>query len=216
MMELIANKEEIRRASISKDDAVKMFANREIVAMIQAFGVGIGDTFDMDGIRYHKIVIMTDADVDGSHIATLLLTFFFRYMKEIVEAGYVYLAKPPLYSINKGQKKQYVYDESSLDKALAELIVDRKARGVSIDENDDRAKQAGVTISRFKGLGEMDAEQLWETTMNPESRVLIKVGVEDTERADAIFTKLMGEDVSLRKNFIQSEAKNATLEELDI
>ena len=194
----------------------KMFANKEIVAMIQAFGVGIGDTFDVDGLRYHKIVIMTDADVDGSHIATLLLTFFFRYMKEIVEGGYVYLAKPPLYSINKGQKKQYVYDESTLDVALADMIADRKERGVQIDENDDRAKQAGVTISRFKGLGEMDAEQLWETTMNPEHRVLIKVGVEDAERADAIFTKLMGDDVTLRKNFIQSEAKNATLEELDI
>ena len=194
----------------------KMFANKEIVAMIQAFGVGIGDTFDINGLRYHKIVIMTDADVDGSHIATLLLTFFFRYMKEVVEAGYIYLAKPPLYSINKGQKKQYVYDEASLDATLADLIAERKARGVTMDEADDRTKQAGVTISRFKGLGEMDAEQLCDTTMNPEHRVLIKVGVEDAERADAIFTKLMGEDVGLRKNFIQTEAKNAKLEELDI
>lgn len=194
----------------------KMFANKEIVAMIQAFGVGIGDSFDIDGLRYHKIVIMTDADVDGSHIATLLLTFFFRYMKEIVEGGHVYLAKPPLFSINKGQKKQYVYDEAELDKALADMIADRKARGVAVDENDDRTKQAGVTVSRFKGLGEMDAEQLWETTMNPENRVLIKVNVEDAERADAIFTKLMGDDVGLRKNFIQAEAKNAKLEELDI
>lgn len=194
----------------------KMFANKEIVAMIQAFGVGIGDTFDINGLRYHKIVIMTDADVDGSHIATLLLTFFFRYMKEIVEGGYVYLAKPPLFSINKGQKKQYVYDEPTLDSTIQEIIEDRKTRGVAIDENDDRTKQAGVTVSRFKGLGEMDAEQLWETTMSPENRVLIQVRVEDAERADAIFTKLMGDDVSLRKNFIQSEAKNAKLEELDI
>ena len=194
----------------------KMFANKEIVAMIQAFGVGIGDTFDINGLRYHKIVIMTDADVDGSHIATLLLTFFFRYMKEIVEAGYVYLAKPPLFSINKGQKKQYVYDESSLDEALGTIIASKQDRGVAVDKNEDRIKQAGVTVSRFKGLGEMDAEQLWETTMNPENRVLIKVNVEDAERADAIFTKLMGDDVSLRKNFIQSEAKNAKLEELDI
>ncbi len=194
----------------------KMFANKEIVAMIQAFGVSIGDTFDINGLRYHKIIIMTDADVDGSHIATLLLTFFFRYMKEVVEGGYVYLAKPPLFSINKGQKKQYVYDEPSLDEALEAMIVDKKTRGVAVDENDDRTKQAGVTVSRFKGLGEMDAEQLWETTMNPENRVLIKVNVEDAERADAIFTKLMGDDVSLRKNFIQSEAKHAKLEELDI
>ena len=194
----------------------KMFANKEIVAMIQAFGVGIGDAFDINGLRYHKIVIMTDADVDGSHIATLLLTFFFRYMKEVVEGGYVYLAKPPLYSINRGQKKQYVYDETALDEALTTIIEERKARGVAIDEAEDRTKQAGVTISRFKGLGEMDADQLWETTMNPENRVLIQVNVDDAERADAIFTKLMGDDVSLRKNFIQSEAKNAKLEELDI
>lgn len=194
----------------------KMFANKEIVAMIQAFGVGIGDAFDINGLRYHKIIIMTDADVDGSHIATLLLTFFFRYMKEVVEGGYVYLAKPPLYSINKGQKKQYVYDESTLDREIDGLIADRKARGVAVDGSDDRNKQAGVTVSRFKGLGEMDAEQLWETTMNPENRVLIQVNVEDAERADAVFTKLMGDDVSLRKNFIQAEAKNAKLEELDI
>lgn len=194
----------------------KMFANKEIVAMIQAFGVGIGDAFDINGLRYHKIIIMTDADVDGSHIATLLLTFLFRYMKEVVEGGYVYLAKPPLFSINKGQKKQYVYDEPSLEDAITELIAERKARGVSIDESEDRMKQAGVTVSRFKGLGEMDAEQLWETTMNPENRVLIKVNVDDAERADAIFTKLMGDDVTLRKAFIQTEAKNAKLEELDI
>ena len=194
----------------------KMFANKEIVAMIQAFGVGIGDSFDVNGLRYHKIIIMTDADVDGSHIATLLLTFFYRYMKEIVEGGYVYLAKPPLFSINKGQKKQYVYDEPSLESAIDALIADKKERGVAIDNDDERFKQAGVTVSRFKGLGEMDADQLWETTMNPENRVLIKVNVEDAERADAVFTKLMGDDVVLRKNFIQSEAKNAKLEELDI
>jgi DNA gyrase subunit B len=194
----------------------KMFANKEIVAMIQAFGVGIGDAFDMNGLRYHKIIIMTDADVDGSHIATLLLTFFFRYMKEVVEGGYVYLAKPPLFSINKGQKKQYVYDEPALDTAISDIIAERKARGVAINPEDDRFKQAGVTVSRFKGLGEMDADQLWETTMNPVNRVLTKVKVEDAEHADAIFTKLMGDDVSLRKNFIQSEAKNAKLEDLDI
>lgn len=194
----------------------KMFANKEIVAMIQAFGVGIGEQFDINGLRYHKIIIMTDADVDGSHIATLLLTFFFRYMREIVEGGYVYLAKPPLFSINRGQKKHYVYDEASLEGELNAIIEERKARGVAIDENEDRIKQAGVTVSRFKGLGEMDAEQLWETTMNPEHRVLIQVNVEDAERADAIFTKLMGDDVSLRKSFIQTEARNAKLEELDI
>ena len=194
----------------------KMFANKEIVAMIQAFGVGIGDQFDINGLRYHKIIIMTDADVDGSHIATLLLTFLFRYMKEVVEGGYVYLAKPPLYSINRGQKKIYAYDEDEKDKVLASLIADKKSRGTAIDDEQDVTKQAGVTISRFKGLGEMDADQLWETTMNPENRVLIQVSVEDAEEADAIFTRLMGDDVSLRKNFIQSWAKNANLEDLDI
>lgn len=194
----------------------KMFANKEIVAMIQAFGVGIGDQFDINGLRYHKIIIMTDADVDGSHIATLLLTFLFRYMKEVVEGGYVYLAKPPLYSINRGQKKIYAYDEAEKDKVLASLIAEKKERGTVIDDEQDVTKQAGVTISRFKGLGEMDADQLWETTMNPENRVLIQVSVEDAEEADAIFTRLMGDDVSLRKNFIQSWAKNANLEDLDI
>ena len=194
----------------------KMFANKEIVAMIQAFGVGIGDQFDINGLRYHKIIIMTDADVDGSHIATLLLTFLFRYMKEVVEGGYVYLAKPPLYSINRGQKKIYAYDEDEKDKVLASLIAEKKERGTVIDDEQDVTKQAGVTISRFKGLGEMDADQLWETTMNPENRVLIQVSVEDAEEADVIFTRLMGDDVSLRKNFIQSWAKNANLEDLDI
>ncbi len=194
----------------------RMFANKEIVAMIQAFGVGIGDQFDINGLRYHKIIIMTDADVDGSHIATLLLTFFFRYMREIVEGGYVYLAKPPLFSINKGQSKQYVYGESALDTALEGIIADRKARGANVDDSEDRMKQAGVTVSRFKGLGEMDAEQLWETTMNPEHRILTQVNVEDAERADAIFTKLMGDEVSLRKSFIQTRAKDVDLEELDI
>ena len=194
----------------------KMFANKEIVAMIQAFGVGIGDSFDISGLRYHKIIIMTDADVDGSHIATLLLTFFFRYMKEIVEDGYVYLAKPPLYSINRGQKKMYAYGESERDQILDEIIAGRRAKGIAIDDEEDKMKQAGVTVSRFKGLGEMDAEQLWDTTMNPENRVLIKVKVEDAERADAVFTKLMGDEVSLRKSFIQAGAKKINLEELDI
>ncbi len=194
----------------------KMFANKEIVAMIQAFGVGIGEQFDINGLRYHKIIIMTDADVDGSHISTLLLTFFFRYMKEVVEGGYIYLAKPPLYSINRGQKKHYAYDELERDKILDEIIADKTARGAVVSEEEDKMKQAGVTISRFKGLGEMDADQLWETTMNPENRVLVQVRIEDAEEADAVFTRLMGDEVSLRKSFIQNRAKEADLEELDI
>lgn len=196
----------------------KMFANKEIVAMIQAFGVGIGDSFDLNGLRYNKIIIMTDADVDGSHISTLLLTFFFRYMREVVEAGHIYLAKPPLYSINRGQKKIYAYDEKERERVLDEIIAEKKGRGieVEIENEDDKVKAAGVTISRFKGLGEMDAEQLWETTMDPANRVLIQVRVDDAERADAIFTKLMGDEVSMRRTFIQARAKDADLEELDV
>ena len=194
----------------------KMFANKEIVAMIQAFGVGIGDSFDVNGLRYHKIIIMTDADVDGSHIATLLLTFLFRYMREVIEGGYVYLARPPLYSINRGQKKQYVYDEAALESALQEIVSQKQERGTSVDSEADLTKQAGVTISRFKGLGEMDADQLWDTTMNPENRVLSQVRIDDAEHADAIFTKLMGDEVSLRKTFIQTRAKNANIDDLDI
>ncbi|MFZ3009796.1 MAG: DNA topoisomerase (ATP-hydrolyzing) subunit B [Candidatus Microsaccharimonas sp.] len=194
----------------------KMFANKEIVAMIQALGVGIGEQFDINGLRYHRIIIMTDADVDGSHISTLLMTFFFRYMREIVEGGYVYLAKPPLYSINKGQKKTYAYAEEERDAIIEEYIAEKIEKGTVITEGSDRQKQAGVTVSRFKGLGEMDADQLWDTTMNPANRVLIQVKVEDGEKADAIFTKLMGDEVDLRKSFIQSRARFANLEELDI
>ena len=194
----------------------KMLANNEIVALIKALGVGIGEQFDMNGLRYHRIIIMTDADVDGSHISTLLLTFLFRYMKEVVDGGHVYLAKPPLYSINRGQKKQYAYAEEERDAIIQEILNKKVENGVVLDEGADRLKQAGVTVSRFKGLGEMDADQLWETTMNPEHRVLIQVKVEDAEEADAIFTKLMGDDVSLRKNFIQTRAREVSLEELDV
>ena len=194
----------------------KMFANKEIVALIQAIGVGIGEQFDINGLRYHRIIIMTDADVDGSHIATLLMTFFFRYMREVVEGGHLYLAKPPLYSINRGQKKIYAYAEEERDAIINEVIQEKVDKGTTVDASLDRMRQAGVTVSRFKGLGEMDADQLWDTTMNPENRVLIQVKVEDAERADAIFTKLMGDEVELRKGFIQSRAKFVNLEELDI
>lgn len=194
----------------------RMLNNNEIVSLIKGMGVGIGDQFSIDGLRYHRIIIMTDADVDGSHIATLLMTFFFRYMREVIDGGHVYLAKPPLYSVNYGKKKTYAYDEDERDRILDEIIEDKKQRGVTIDASSDKVKQAGVTISRFKGLGEMDADQLWETTMNPENRVLVQVKVEDAERADAIFTKLMGDEVALRKSFIQSRAKDVDLEELDV
>ena len=198
----------------------KMFANAEIVSLIKAMGVGIGDQFDISGIRYDKIIFMTDADVDGAHISTLLMTFFFRYMSEVIEAGHVYLAKPPLFGLSRGtgsnRKIDYVYDEVALEQKLNEKINERKAAGVKIDENAEKFKQAGYTAQqRFKGLGEMDASQLWETTMNPENRTLVKVNVEDAERADAIFTKLMGDSVELRKNFIQTNAAKVNVEDLD-
>jgi len=195
----------------------RMLGNNEIVSLIKALGVGMGDQFDITGLRYHRIVIMTDADVDGSHISTLLLTFLFRYMKEVVDGGYVYLAKPPLFLLKVGTKKYYAYSDEERDSILDKLIADRLAKGIAVDETADRNKQAGISmLQRYKGLGEMDAEQLWETTMNPENRVLIQVKVKDVEKADAIFTKLMGDQVDIRKAFIQSRAKYANLAELDV
>jgi len=195
----------------------KMLANNEIVSLIKALGIGIDEQFDMRGLRYDRVIIMTDADVDGSHISTLLMTFFFRFMAPLIDGGHVYLAKPPLYLVRVGNKKYYAYSDNERDKIVDKLIEERKARGTKIDPTADRVKQAGVTLlQRYKGLGEMDAEQLWETTMNPENRVLVQVKVEDAEKADAIFNKLMGTEVELRKNFIQTRAKFADLDELDI
>lgn len=196
----------------------RMLNNNEIVSLIKALGVGIGDQFDINGLRYHRLIIMTDADVDGSHISTLLLTFLFRYMKEVIDGGHVYLAKPPLFLLKAaGNKRWYAYSDEERDAIMKQLTEDRKARGTAVDPNDTPIKQAGLSdIQRYKGLGEMDADQLWETTMNPENRVLIQVKVDDAEKADAIFTKLMGDEVALRKSFIQTRAKDVNLEELDV
>jgi DNA gyrase subunit B len=195
----------------------KMLANNEIVSLIKALGVNIEDSFDINGLRYHRIIIMTDADVDGSHIATLLMTFFFRYMKEVVDGGHVYLAKPPLFELVKPGRKTsvFIYDEGELDTLLDVEVARRQKEGVKIDTTTERYKQAGyVEQKRYKGLGEMDAEQLFETTMNPDKRVLVQVKVEDAEKADAIFNKLMGTEVELRKSFIQANAK--FVKDLDI
>lgn len=195
----------------------RMLNNNEIVSLIKAMGVGIDEQFDISGLRYWRIIIMTDADVDGSHISTLLLTFFFRFMREVVDGGHIYLAKPPLFLVGAGAKRAYAYSDDERDQIIDRLIEERRARGTKIDETADRNKQAGVTLlQRYKGLGEMDADQLWDTTMNPENRVLIQVRVEDAEKADAIFTKLMGSEVELRKNFIQTRARFVKAEELDI
>ena len=198
----------------------KMLANQELVSLIKGLGVGIGDQFNIDGLRYDKIIFMTDADVDGLHIATLLMTFFFRYMPKVIEDGHVYLAKPPLFGLIKGtgnsRKIDYLYDEVALENKLTEKIEERKKNGTKIDESQERFKQAGYTAQqRFKGLGEMDAKQLWETTMDPENRILVKVHIDDAEKADAVFTKLMGDQVELRKNFIQAGAATVNLDDLD-
>jgi len=195
----------------------KMLANNEIVSLIKAMGVGIEESFDIAGLRYGRIIIMTDADVDGSHISTLLMTFFFRYMKEVVDGGHVYLAKPPLFELVKPGRKssEFIYDESELDVVLEARIAARKKEGVKIDASESGYKQAGfIEQKRYKGLGEMDAEQLFETTMNPLKRVLVQVKVQDAEKADAIFNKLMGAEVEPRKGFIQANAK--FVKDLDI
>jgi DNA gyrase subunit B len=187
----------------------KMLANNEIVTLIKALGVGIEEQFSMEGLRYHRIIIMTDADVDGSHISTLLLTFFFRHMRPLIDRGHLYLAKPPLYLLKgSANKRQYAYSDDERDNLIDKLIASRKEKGTVVAASDDRKRQAGLTdIQRYKGLGEMDAAQLWETTMNPENRVLVQVRLADAENADAIFNKLMGTEVELRKNFIQTHAK---------
>jgi DNA gyrase, B subunit len=162
-----------------------------IRSMVTAFGAGIGNDFDVEKIRYNRIIIMTDADVDGAHIRTLLLTFFYRYMRELIDDGHVYIAQPPLYKVSKGKKEHYAYTDAELENVLKEI----------------GGKDNSTDIQRYKGLGEMNASQLWDTTMNPEDRILLKVNVEDAMAADEIFTILMGEKVEPRKEFIQQNAK---------
>ncbi len=176
--------------NVEKTRLDKILANNEIRAMITAFGAGIDSDFDVSKLRYHKIVCMTDADVDGSHIRILLLTFFYRHMLPLIEQGYVYIAQPPLYKISRGKFTKYVYSDEELNKTLDEIGRDPKP-----------------TINRFKGLGEMNAEQLWETTMDPDNRVMLRVQLEDAIRADEIFTILMGDKVEPRKEFIELNSK---------
>ncbi len=195
----------------------KMLGNNEILSLIKALGVGIEESFDVNGLRYDRIIIMTDADVDGSHISTLLLTFFFRFMQPVIDGGHLYLAKPPLFELVKSGRKSsvFIYDEAELDVVIDKEIERRQKEGLKVDADTERFKQAGfIEQKRYKGLGEMDAEQLFETTMNPEKRVLVQVKVDDAEKADAIFNKLMGTEVELRKNFITSRAK--FVKDLDI
>lgn len=176
----------------------RMLSSEEIKALIIAMGAGIGEELNVDKIRYHRIIIMTDADVDGSHIRTLLLTLLFRHFKEIIDKGYVYIAQPPLYLIQSGKEKNYVYTDSEKDKLVAKI----------------NAKDGKYNIQRYKGLGEMNPTQLWETTMNPESRKMMQVTIEDAEHTDEVFSMLMGDEVPPRKRFIQTKAK--TVSNLDI
>ena len=180
--------------NVEKAPLEKILVNNEIKTMIAAFGCGIGENFDIKKLRYDKIIILTDADVDGAHISTLLLTFFYRFMPDLIHQGHVYLATPPLYkAIPKRGKEEYLYDDRAL-------------------ENYRKTHKSNFTLQRFKGLGEMDAEQLWETTLNPETRILKQVEIEDGRLASEVTSMLMGSEVPPRREFIHTHAKDADLD----
>ena len=185
--------------NVEKATLDKILANEEIRSLFTAMGTGFGGDFDLSKARYQKLVIMTDADVDGSHIRTLLITLFYRYMRPAVEAGYIYIAQPPLYKLKQGKNEYYIQNDKELEEKLKELPAHPKPQ-----------------LSRYKGLGEMDAEQLWETTMNPENRSMLQVSVEDAAEADQILDILMGDRVEPRREFIESNAKYVNMEDLDI
>jgi DNA gyrase subunit B len=178
--------------NVEKANFTRIFNSGEIRAMITAFGCGIGEEFDLEKLRYHKIVIMTDADVDGAHIRTLLLTFFFRYMRPLIDNGHIYIAQPPLYKVKRGREEYYTYSDAELEALLSKI------------------GRKGISLQRYKGLGEMNPEQLWTTTMDPSVRTIIKVGIEDAVEADLIFSTLMGEKVEPRREFIEENAKYVT------
>lgn len=204
----------------------KILEFEEIKAFVIALGTGIGDIVQYDKVRYHRIILMTDADVDGSHIRTLLLTFIFRYLPELINRGYVYIAQPPLFKVQKGKEVHYAYSDAERDAILLKIrgkVPEKLADDVALPTEGEGAvaateeaapvkKAANIIIQRYKGLGEMNPEQLWETTMNPENRVLKQVTIDDVEKADEVFTMLMGDEVPPRKRFIQTHAKQAILD----
>ncbi|MFO7525671.1 MAG: DNA topoisomerase (ATP-hydrolyzing) subunit B [Ignavibacteriaceae bacterium] len=209
--------------NVEKAKLNKILENIEIQAMISAIGAGIGEDFNPAKSRYGKIILMTDADVDGSHIRTLLLTFFYRHMKDLILSGKVYIAQPPLYKIKKGKEEVYAFDDEERDQIIKRFKVELKAKGkekeMEITEPDETAEetngqgqQKGIGISRYKGLGEMNPEQLWSTTMNPETRTILQVNLESAASADKIFETLMGDAVEPRRNFIEKNAKYANLD----
>ena len=201
--------------NVEKAKLNKVLENAEIQAMIAAIGAGIGDDFDHEKSRYGKVILMTDADVDGSHIRTLLLTFFYRHMKDLIAVGKVYIAQPPLYKIKKGKEEFYAFDDDERDKILKRFKGEVKVKETSegeVAEVDEEGHPKGVVISRYKGLGEMNPEQLWETTMNPETRTVLQVNLESAAAADKIFETLMGDNVEPRREFIEKHAKYAKLD----
>lgn len=200
--------------NVEKARLHKMLENEEIRAIFTAIGAGIGETFEANKIRYGKIILMCDADVDGSHIRTLLLTLFFRYMKELIELGHLYIAQPPLYKIKKGKQEFYAYDDDERDEIIKRLKSEKKGKTeieeeepIAVNEEGVIVKEGGGVISRFKGLGEMNPEQLWSTTMNPETRTILQVTIENAADADRTFSILMGDEVEPRRDFIEKNAK---------
>ncbi len=202
--------------NVEKAKINKILENQEIQAIVSAIGAGIGDDFDESKSRYGKIILMTDADVDGSHIRTLLLTFFYRHMKDLISAGKVYIAQPPLYKIKKGKEEFYAFDEEERDKILKRLKAGKAEEEIiELEEGEEEKTEQptkGILISRYKGLGEMNPEQLWQTTMNPETRTVLQVNIESAAAADKIFETLMGDAVEPRRAFIEKHAKYANLD----
>lgn len=202
--------------NVEKAKINKILENIEIQAMVSAIGAGIGEEFDHEKARYGKIILMTDADVDGSHIRTLLLTFLYRHMKELITSGKVYIAQPPLYKIKKGKEEHYAFDEEERDKILKRFRAGKEEKIVTVEEIEEtengEVQVKGIVISRYKGLGEMNPEQLWSTTMNPETRTVLQVNVESAAAADKVFETLMGDAVEPRRAFIEKHAKYAKLD----
>jgi len=203
--------------NVEKAKLNKILENQEIQAMIAAIGAGIGEDFDPSKARYGKIILMTDADVDGSHIRTLLLTFFYRHMKELITLGKVYIAQPPLYKVKKGKEEVFAFDDDELEQVLKRFKADLKSKSKQSEtdetiETDEEGHPKGIVITRYKGLGEMNPEQLWNTTMNPETRTVLQVNLESAAAADKIFETLMGDAVEPRREFIEKHAKYANLD----
>jgi DNA gyrase subunit B len=195
----------------------RIIEHEEVKSLIIALGMGIGETIKFEKLRYHRIIIMTDADVDGEHIETLILTFFFRHMPEIIKEGYLYVAQPPLFKIQQGKNIHYAYSEEEKDRITGAKIKKKNgetdALAAAIKDGEEKVEvKRNYSVQRYKGLGEMNPDQLWDTTMNPENRILKQVNIDDAEEADAVFTMLMGDEVPPRKHFIQSNAKTATLD----